>query len=169
VTSAVFASGRPSGTAQGECGSTRSMEWGVGPGGGVPHRGAVRQGNRPPGTSRKARCRGRSALRGGSHDRDPELVARAQRAATHLESAWEQWRALDGLPQVSLQQVPLQSGPFQSGPLQQVKLTGSASEGTGEYPSSAHWARQYISAAAASQRIRPGIWPAGPRVSFPAR
>jgi hypothetical protein len=26
---------------------------------------------------------------------------------------------------------------LQSGPLQQVKLTGSASEGTGEYPSSA--------------------------------
>jgi hypothetical protein len=29
--------------------------------------------------------------------RDPELVARAQRAATRLESAWEQWRALHGL------------------------------------------------------------------------
>jgi len=128
--------------------------------------------------------------------RDPELVARAQRAATRLESAWEQWRALHGLavapgqpvvsyvgyslkepwgeprvvigidadeaeylaefldrdecaqrgqvlpqqvqrPQVSLQQVPLQSGPLQSGPLQQVKLTESAPEGTGEYPSSA--------------------------------
>jgi hypothetical protein len=25
--------------------------------------------------------------------RDPELVARAQRAATRLESVWEQWRA----------------------------------------------------------------------------
>ena len=25
--------------------------------------------------------------------RDPELVARAQRAATRLGSAWEQWRA----------------------------------------------------------------------------
>ena len=137
--------------------------------------------------------------------RDPELVARAQRAATRLESAWEQWRALHGLavapgqpvvsyvgyslkepwgeprvvigidadeaeylaefldrdecaqgaqggqqappqqaqlPQVPIrqmpiQQVPLQSGPLQSGPLQQVKLTESASEGTGEYPSSA--------------------------------
>ncbi len=127
--------------------------------------------------------------------RDPELVARAQRAATRLESAWEQWRALHGLavapgqpvvsyvgyslkepwgeprvvigidadeaeylaefldrdecaqrgqqvppqqaqlPQVSFQQVPLQSGPLQSGPLQQVKLTESAAEGTGEYPS----------------------------------
>lgn len=29
--------------------------------------------------------------------RDPEPVARAQRAATRLESAWEQWRALHGL------------------------------------------------------------------------
>jgi hypothetical protein len=29
--------------------------------------------------------------------RDPELVARAQRAATRLETAWEQWRALHGL------------------------------------------------------------------------
>jgi hypothetical protein len=56
--------------------------------------------------------------------RDPELVARAQRAATRLESAWEQWRALHGLA-------------VTSGPLQQVKLTESAPEGTGEYPSSA--------------------------------
>ena len=29
--------------------------------------------------------------------RDPELVARAQRAAARLESSWEQWRALHGL------------------------------------------------------------------------
>jgi len=29
--------------------------------------------------------------------RDPELVARAQRAATRLESVWEQWRARHGL------------------------------------------------------------------------
>ena len=29
--------------------------------------------------------------------RDPELVARAQRAAPRLESAWEQWRAPHGL------------------------------------------------------------------------
>ena len=129
--------------------------------------------------------------------RDPELVARAQRAATRLESAWDNGvRCMDSrsrpdsrssatsairlrnpggeprvvigidadeaeylaefldrdecaqrgqqvppqqaqLPQVSLQQVPLQSGPLQSGPLQQVKLTESASEGTGEYPSPA--------------------------------
>ncbi len=38
---------------------------------------------------------------------------------------------------VPLQPVPLQSGPLQSGPLQQVKLTESAPEGAGEYPSSA--------------------------------
>jgi hypothetical protein len=29
--------------------------------------------------------------------RDPELAARAQRAAARLESAWERWRALQGL------------------------------------------------------------------------
>ena len=29
--------------------------------------------------------------------RDPELVARATRAAMRLESSWEQWRALQGL------------------------------------------------------------------------
>src|SRR5438093_11947884 len=29
----------------------------------------------------------------GRTTRDPELVAHAQRAATRLESAWEQWRA----------------------------------------------------------------------------
>jgi hypothetical protein len=29
--------------------------------------------------------------------RDPESVARAQRAATRLESVWEQWRARHGL------------------------------------------------------------------------
>jgi len=29
--------------------------------------------------------------------RDPELVARAKRAAMRLESSWEQWRALQGL------------------------------------------------------------------------
>ena len=37
--------------------------------------------------------------------RDPELVARAQRAATRLESAWEQWRALHGLAVAPAQPV----------------------------------------------------------------
>ena len=41
------------------------------------------------------------------------------------------------IQQMPIQPVPLQSGPLQSGPLQQVKLTESAPEGTGEYPSSA--------------------------------
>src|SRR5256886_16753550 len=83
---------------QGECGSTRSMEWGVGRGGGVPHRGcAVRQGNRRQAHPGR-RVAGAGPLSGeGRTMRDPELVARAQRAATRLESAWEQWRALHGL------------------------------------------------------------------------
>jgi hypothetical protein len=37
--------------------------------------------------------------------RDPELVARAQRAAARLESAWEQWRALHGLAVTPAQPV----------------------------------------------------------------
>ena len=114
--------------------------------------------------------------------RDPELVARAQRAATRLESAWEQWRALHGLavapgqpvvsyvgyslkepwgePRVVIgidadeaeylaefldrdecaqrgQQVPPQPGSAAVRSASQVKLTESAPEGTGEYPSSA--------------------------------
>jgi hypothetical protein len=37
--------------------------------------------------------------------RDPELVACAQRAAARLESAWERWRALQGLGETSAQPV----------------------------------------------------------------
>jgi hypothetical protein len=37
--------------------------------------------------------------------RDPELVARAERAASRLESAWERWRALQGLGETSAQPV----------------------------------------------------------------
>lgn len=37
--------------------------------------------------------------------RDPELVARAQRAAARLESAWEQWRVLHGLAVAPAQPV----------------------------------------------------------------
>src|SRR5438105_5174314 len=59
--------------------------------------GAIRQGyvrRAHPGR----RAAGAGPLSGeGRTMRDPELVARAQRAATRLESAWEQWRALHGL------------------------------------------------------------------------
>ena len=37
--------------------------------------------------------------------RDPELVARAQRAAARLEAAWERWRALQGLGETPAQPV----------------------------------------------------------------
>lgn len=83
---------------QGECGSTRSMEWGVGPGGGVPHRGCCPAGKSPRQAHPGRHVAGAGPLSGeGRTMRDPELVARAQRAATRLESAWEQWRALHGL------------------------------------------------------------------------
>jgi hypothetical protein len=37
--------------------------------------------------------------------RDPELVARAQHAASRLESAWERWRGLQGLGETPAQPV----------------------------------------------------------------
>jgi hypothetical protein len=37
--------------------------------------------------------------------RDPELVARAQRAAARLESAWERWKAVQGLGETPAQPV----------------------------------------------------------------
>ena len=37
--------------------------------------------------------------------RDPELVARAQHAAVRLESAWERWRALQGIGETPAQPV----------------------------------------------------------------
>jgi hypothetical protein len=37
--------------------------------------------------------------------RDPELVARAQHAAARLESAWERWRALQGMGETPAQPV----------------------------------------------------------------
>jgi hypothetical protein len=37
--------------------------------------------------------------------RDPELVARAHHAAARLESAWERWRALQGLGETPAQPV----------------------------------------------------------------
>ena len=37
--------------------------------------------------------------------RDPELVARAQRAAARLEAAWERWRAEQGLADTPAQPV----------------------------------------------------------------
>ena len=90
--------GRPSGTARGGCGSTRSMEWGVGPGGGVPHRGCCPAGKSPRQAHPGRHVAGAGPLSGeGRTTRDPELVARAQRAATRPESAWEPWRALHGL------------------------------------------------------------------------
>src|SRR3984885_2489148 len=55
-------------------------------------------GSSPPGASWKAHFRGRSTLRGKDRTmRDPELVARAERGARRLESAWEKWREQHGL------------------------------------------------------------------------
>ena len=64
--------------------------------------------------------------------RDPGLAARAQRAATRPESAWEQWRG-HGLAvapgqqipprQAQLPQVPIHQVPIQQVPLQSVRCS----------------------------------------------
>jgi hypothetical protein len=60
--------------------------------------GAVRQRYCPPGTARKDTLPGPVRSQGSvARCAIQKLVARAQRAATRLESAREQWRALHGL------------------------------------------------------------------------
>jgi len=71
-----------SGTAQGECGSTRSMEWGVGPGGGVPHRGCCPAGRSPARHIPEGTVPGPVRSQG---EGPPDLVAGAQHAAIRLE------------------------------------------------------------------------------------
>ena len=87
--------GRPSGAAQGECGSTRSMEWGVGP-------GAACQSTELPGRADlEGMFRGRSALRGGSYDASSRIgrTCSARRDApgicigTMARAAWTRGRA----------------------------------------------------------------------------
>jgi len=107
--------------------------------------GAVRQGNRParhipegtlPGSVRSQGRVARCVIQNWSH------VLSAPRRAWNLHGN-NGARCMDSRSRrtagrkMPIQQVPLQSGPLQSGPLQQVKLTESAPEGTGEYPSSA--------------------------------
>jgi hypothetical protein len=95
---------RPSGAAPGECGSTRSTEWGVGPGGEVSHRGCCPAGILPAGPILEGTCRGRSALRSGSHDA-PSITGRtcsARRDATAAGAA---------------PAGPASAGPVQSGPI----------------------------------------------------
>ena len=81
--------GRPSGAAQGECGSTRATEWGVGPGGTVSHRGCCPAEISPAGYIQDDTLPGPVRSQG--------RVARAHRAATRLGSAWGQRRAPHGL------------------------------------------------------------------------
>jgi len=94
--------------------------------------------------------------------RDPEW-SHVLSAATRPGSAWEQWRALPGLAVAPGQPVVSYVGYSLKEPW------GEPRKAPANTRVRRFWARQYPSAAAASQRIRPGIWPAGPRVSFPAR
>ena len=137
----------------------------------------------PPGTSEKARCRGRSALRGrGAHDsqgegaHDPELVARAQRGATYLGSAWNNgataMNALSaGRPRASKHSCSRSR--FSQAPFSRSTWPNCRRKARRIPKFGRCLAHRRFAAAAASRRIRPGIWPpswsAGAQVSFPAR
>ena len=94
--------------------------------------------------------------------RDPELVARAQRAATRLESAWKQWRAQHGLapgqPVVGYVGYSL-TEPWGE-PRVVIGIDADEAEYLAEFLDRDECARRGQS---------PLHWPAGPRVSFPAR
>jgi len=73
-------------------------KWGVGPGGGVSHRGCCPAEIPPAGHIQSDTLPGPVRFQGvGRTIRDPESVARPQRAATRLESAREPWGALRGV------------------------------------------------------------------------
>jgi hypothetical protein len=125
----------PSGTAQGESGSTRSKEWGVGPGGRVSHRGCCPAEISPAGHIREDTLPGPVRSQGRVAQVPFQQVPFQQVPIQPgpLQSGPLQSGPLQSGP---LQSGPLQSGPLQSGPLQQVKLA-EPPRGTGEYPSSA--------------------------------
>jgi hypothetical protein len=96
----------PSGVTQGEYGSTRSKEWGVGPGGSVSHRRCRPAGILPAGHILEDTLPGPVRSQGRAARCDPELVARAQ-----------------------LQQAQLQRVPHRLGPHQPVRTSRSAPAG----------------------------------------
>ena len=94
--------------------------------------------------------------------RDPELVARAQRAATRLESAWEQWRVLHGL--APGQPVVGYVGYSLTEPWGEPRVVIGIDVDEAEYLA------EFLDRDECAQRGQaPLHWPAGPRVSFPAR
>ncbi len=96
--------------------------------------------------------------------RDPELVARAQRAATRLESAWEQWRALHGLAVAPGQPVVSYVGYSLKEPWGEPRVVIGIDADEAEYLAA------FLDRDECAQRGQaPLHWPAGPRVSFPAR
>ena len=135
--------------------------------------GAVRQRYCPPGTSEKARRRGRSALRGGSRDAEE-----AGYLAEFLDRDECPQYGQAPLQPAQLQQAPLRQVPHQPGHFCQARFSRSSRPSRRrQAPANTRpqrcLARREPWAAAASRRIRPGTWPpnwpAGPRLSFLAR
>ena len=94
--------------------------------------------------------------------RDPELVARAQRAATRLESAWEQWRVQHGL--APGQPVVGHVGYSLTEPWGEPRVVIGIDADEAEYLA------EFLDRDECAQRGQaPLHWPAGPQVSFPAR
>jgi len=92
--------------------AARPEDWGVGPSGRGQFRASGHDGVLTAGAGGAHRAgtgpekfRGYRIFRGDRTMRDPELVGRAQHAAARLESAWERWRALQGLGETPAQPV----------------------------------------------------------------
>jgi len=156
---------RPSGATQGECGSTRSREWGVGPGGRVSHRGGCPAEISPRRAHPRRHVAGAGPLSG-------EVARCVILNWSHVLSAPRHACNRHGnngarcMSHFSL-------GRFSRARFSRSSWPSCPPEGTGEYPSAALLGAPLVTAAAASRRIRrriwPPDWPAGPRVSFPAR
>ena len=145
--------------------------------------GAVRQSCCPAGHIREGTLPGPVRSQGrGAHDsqgegaHDPELVARAQRGATYLGSAWNNgataMNALSaGRPRASKHSCSRSR--FSQAPFSRSTWPNCRRKARRIPKFGRCLAHRRFAAAAASRRIRPGIWPpswsAGAQVSFPAR
>ncbi len=166
---------RPSGATQGECGSTRSMKWGVGPGGRVSHRGGCPAEISPRWAHPRRHVAGAGPLSGEvarcvilnwSH-----VLSAPRHACNRYGNNGARCMSHFSLGRFS--RARFSQARFSQARFSRSSWPSCPPEGTGEYPSAALLGAPLVTAAAASRRIRrriwPPDWPAGPRMSFPAR